>query len=299
MSSGLQPLSGGLTPLGGGEEKKETATPPSAPVSPPGAPRPVPVARPTVDFYDDEADEGRRRLPWIIGGALLALATLAFFLFRPLGAAATPMTTKPFMAADQSFSCEIPSNWETTALGAAADQGSALSSPGVSLSSGGGKMEVTFSTVRGLVTGQLLFGSDLTPGAMTGQSNALAVAKLQRKGVVKRYGDYKETKQPSCPSAMASVIVTDDKKLSADAVLYEFTARGASLCQRGSIHGYRAVVAGGVLIGAVTCSCDESDWERLKPAFVKFIGSIQEESPKTPGSLTEGGTSLGTNAGGE
>ncbi|WP_309710069.1 hypothetical protein [Armatimonas sp.] len=75
MSSGLQPLGGGLTPIGGGEEKKEAPPPATtAPVNPPGAPRPAPSMPVTRDFYNEEEDAGRKRLPFIIGGIVLALA---------------------------------------------------------------------------------------------------------------------------------------------------------------------------------------------------------------------------------
>lgn len=301
MSSGLQPLGGGLTPIGGGEEKKETpapVAPASTPAPPPGAPR-TPVSAPnTRDFYLEEEEAGRRRLPWLIGSGVLALAVVGFFMFRPLGPAAPPAGATVFTAADQAFTCEIPSNWSKTALGTAAEGGGETSSPGVRVTSGGATMEVTFSTVRGLMTGQLLFGSDLTPGSMQGQSNALAVAKLQKKGFPKRYGSYNETKQPSCPSGMGAVILNDEKKFVPDAVLYEFTAQGAGMHQRGAIHGYRAVVAGSTLIATVDCHCDESDWATLKPEFLKFIESIQEAKPAQPKGMLGTSGSLGGSAGG-
>ena len=255
----------------------------------------MPVTR---DFYGEEEDAGRKRLSFIIGGVVLALAALAFFLLRPLGPAATPTEAASFVAADQAFSCELPGNWEKTALGTAAEGGKETSSPGVRATSGGGMMEVTFSTVRGLMTGQLLFGSELTPGSMQGQSNALAVAKLQKKGVKKRFGNYEETKLPNCPSGMGASIIDENKKIVADAILYEFTAKGAGLHQRGAIHGYRAVMAGRTLIAAAICSCDESDWKKLQPEFLKFIASIQEAQASQPHSPLGAAGSLGTGAGG-
>ncbi|MBB6051403.1 hypothetical protein [Armatimonas rosea] len=299
MSSGLQPLGGGLTPMGGGEEKKETppappaAPAPTGPVTPPGAPRTAVPAPNTRDFYRDEEDAGRRRLPWLIGAGVLVAASIVFALLRPLGPAALPTGTTPFLAADQAFACDIPTNWDKTPLGTAAEGGQTTTSPGVRVTSGGGTMEVTFSTVRGLMTGQLLFGNELTPGSMQGQSNALAVANLQKKGVRKRLAGYQETKQPACPSGMGAMIIGESKTFVADAVLYEFTAQGAGLHQRGAIHGYRAVVAGATLIGAVLCWCDESDWPKLKPEFLKFIGSIKEARPSQPKSMLGTSGSLG------
>lgn len=48
----------------------------------------------------------------------------------------------------------------------------------------------------------------------------------------------------------------------------EFTADG------GKTHGYRSTAMGPQRVIYVTTSCPESDWEILKPAFSKVIGSI-------------------------
>jgi hypothetical protein len=259
--------------------------------------QPSPQERLANDFLDEEAQTSRRHLPKILGGIALAVVALALFLLRPLGPAATPEKSVRFVAADQSFSCLIPTNWTSTPLGRAAPGGGAFGNTGIEVTSGGARMEVTFSTVKGLMTGQLLMGNDLSPGANPGESRALTVAELQKKGYIERYKSYQETQEPMCPSGMAGTVLGKDKRFKPDAVLFSFRANGPSLRQRGEIQGYRAAVAGRFLVAAVTCSCDTADWERLKPAFLAFIEGVREERPQGIDDPMPFGSPLGSRPG--
>jgi hypothetical protein len=254
-----------LKPIGGGVQTTQTEAPKLVTQTQTTT---VPPSLPIRVLEPDPTGPNKGVIAAVIAGVVL-LGVLAFFVFRGGGPAEMPTNYTEFRAADGAFTASVPANWTLTPTGTAAENnGGLVESNGFRLRSGSAQVETTFSTVSALAGAQLLLGSDLTPGSMQGQSNAAAVAKMQRKGVKGRFANYEETKQPECPSSMGAMTLSDDKQLISDAVLYEFTASGT--------HGYRALMAGPSLIASALCQCSESDWPKLRPEFLKIIGGVKE-----------------------
>jgi len=272
--------------------------PPAQPASPVGSPalRPQPepqAAAPAYDqqpitptrpvAYEEVATGPNKRLIFGGIGAAVAVVAVAAFVLLHRGPAVVPSTYTTFTSADNTFTCETPNGWNTYATGEASGDKHSTKLNGVYMQSGDAAIEVTFSTVSGLVGSQLLFGKDPTPEAMGG-SRAAGVAWMQKRAVAKQFKGYSEKLMPDCPSGMGAMIPGKDPgkdlEFVPDARLYEFTASGNWLGFGGKIHGYRATMAGSNLIAAAECHCSEAEWEKLKPAFLHVIEKVQEVSAK-------------------
>ncbi|MDX1934168.1 MAG: hypothetical protein SFU56_16325 [Capsulimonadales bacterium] len=297
---GLQPI-GGKTEKGGKIEKEETPpapTPPAdaylrtaAPSTDNTPPDPARNLRRVIEEEEAQDNGPRVRAMLFGGGALLAVIVLAAYVVSQLPRPASDVREyQPFSAADHSFTCETPKGWEAKATGEAAGVPLSSQENGLILRSGSARMEITMSTVAGLAHGQLLFGGEITPGAMTGKGNAGTVARLQRKGIAGRYIHYRETQQKDVDSEMAST--EGLKELAAmgaaanirvdmepDVRLYEFTASEPWYRLGGKVHGFRGVFGGGAYIASVVCHCPEAEWSKVKPVFLRVMKSIREEPP--------------------
>jgi len=237
--------------------------PPAQPASPVGLPalrpqrepqaaapaydqQPITPTRPVA--YEEVAAAPNKRLIFGGIGAAVAVVAVAAFVLLHRGPAVVPSTYTTFTSADNTFTCETPNGWNTYATGEASGDKHSTKLNGVYMQSGDAAIEVTFSTVSGLVGSQLIFGKDPTPEAMGGMIPG------------------KDT--------------GTDLDFVPDARLYEFTASGNWLGFGGKIHGYRATMAGSNLIAAAECHCSEGEWEKLKPAFLHVIEKVQEVSAK-------------------
>ena len=144
----LAPI-GGLQPLGGNTvtQPKTESVPPletpivsSSPALPPGigyGPS-NPALRhslpPHSASYQQpyDAPEGSSKLPiYITGGVGLAMLVGIAIAFIPAAPVAPPTNWEPFVAADQSFSCDLPKEWYIKAMGKASTEKEASIGDGV------------------------------------------------------------------------------------------------------------------------------------------------------------------------
>jgi hypothetical protein len=195
-----------LKPIGGGSGEEPPAPPPAA--GPADSPLPNPQSSSSPVGYrapSYEPDPPPAKVPMLIGlgiGALLAI--VGFLLLKPEGSPTVPTAWTRFEAADGSFACDAPEGWKVSGTGSAAGDSKMAEDDGLVLNSGGAHVEVSMSTVAGLMTGQLLFGSSVTPEAMTG-SRANGVFTFQKRGLKKHFSGFKDTPIPPPASNMASL----------------------------------------------------------------------------------------------
>jgi hypothetical protein len=255
-----------------------------------------------------EPEPAPSKLPLFIGlgAATLAIGGTAFWLLKPDGKPTLPTAWANYAAADGSFTCETPEGWNVRGTGKNADGGAKMAQDnGVSMDSGGAHVEVSFSTVAALMTGQLLFGKETTPESMTG-SRANGVYTFQKRGLKKRFNDFKEATMPPPESRMASVDPSSLNQVSGsldktsleelfkpDIRISEFTGKRGGLGMGRPVQGIRACVGGRELIASVVCYCSPTDYASLKPAFLRIIGSIAETRKPGDGSLKLGAPGFG------
>ena len=107
------------------------------------------------------------------------------------------------------------------------------------------------------------------PQSLTG-SKAGVLHKQWHKRIAAEHKGYRETQ------------ISDYESPMGDARLAEWTASGNALGFYGPQHGYRASLTGGGKTMVVVCSCLESDWPVLKPAFKKVLGSLSAGEQAAP-----------------
>lgn len=310
----LAPI-GGLQPLGGNvatQPKPETVNPPAEPAPavsaspslPPGigygpttpasleAARHYSSHRPT---YEEEQRE--KKIPvYIMGGVGVAALIGIGIALIPAAPVAPPEAWQPFVAADQSFRCDLPKDWQVTAMGKASTDPQPSIGDGVLAKKSNASVEMTVSSVTGLLTGQLLFGNDPIPSGVF-NSRAAPIHRAHGKQFKKRFAGFKETKiTPTAtmfPKMTGVVMDATGKEFVPDIRWSEYTAGGNQYGFGGKRHGYRVTVGGTQSIVGIVCESSEKDWQKLKPAFEKAIISVNETRPRPGDNINvPGGASL-------
>lgn len=310
----LTPI-GGLQPLGGNVAVQTDTGPagvagigapapsPSSPALPPGigyGPS-TPPARNVHYSHGShhsrfEDPEQASKIPvYITAGVGLAAIVGIGILFIPAAPVAAPAEWEPFVAADQSFSCELPKEWNMVATGKASNDDRPTIGDGVTATKGNAHIEMTVSSVAGLLTGQLLFGDDPIPSGVF-NSRAAPIHRAHGKKFKNRFAGFKESKVTPIaqmfPKMTGVVMDKTGKEFVPDIRWSEYTAGGNRFGFGGKRHGYRMTVGGGQYIVNVICESSERDWPKLKPAFERAIVSVNEpRKPQSPMmSLPGGGT---------
>jgi hypothetical protein len=325
----LKPV--GLQPVGGKKRETETQHPnntehrpqPPSPLVPPSAApasaylstapptpadnsplNPADNLRRIQQIEEEQDNSPRNRALLTGGGALVVILAIGSYLMSKMPHPASAVSDyASFSAADQTFMCDVPTSWSQKATGAAAGDHLATAANGLTITSGSTRIEISMSTVAGLVQGQLLFGGDPAPGGLSGKGNAATVAGLQKKGITGRFVGYTEAVQKDFDSKMAAteglkeLQALEDQAAAARAAnpeegdtpaprikldiepdirLYEFTATEPWYNLGGKVHGFRGVFAGGNNIASVLCQCPEDEWSKVKPVFRHVMESIRE-----------------------
>ncbi|MGI4792254.1 MAG: hypothetical protein ACRYFS_25800 [Janthinobacterium lividum] len=211
-----------------------------------------------------------------IGGLLLVLLITAIVALTPKHTPA-PTAFTAFSAADNSFSCAAPTGWNTTpaASGAKMSDGSESTVGGVLFQQNSASIDITTDSYATLVAYDVM-NNNADPQSLTG-SKAGVLHKQWHKRIAAEHKGYTETQIADFEGAMG------------DGRLAEWTGAGNALGFGGSLHGYRASLADGGKTAVIVCSCLESDWPALKPAFqhvlLSFIaGEAEAPAPAMPGS---------------
>ncbi len=308
-----------LKPIGGGSGEEPPA--PQTPATPPPTAGPRPLAPPPsagppahsplptphspsppigyrAPSYEPDPPPSKVPLFVGLGIGVAALCAIGFWLFKPDAPPTIPTAWTTFEAANGSFNCDVPEGWSVSGTGQASGDSKMAEDDGLILNSGGAHVEVSMSTVAGLMTGQLLFGSSTTPEAMTG-SRANGVFTFQKRGLKKHFSSFTDTPIPAPESKMASIDpggltelagATGSTKdlaglkdalkdiVKADIRIAEFSGKKTGLGMGRPVRGVRACVAGRELIASVSCWCPPKDYPAMKPVFLRIIGSVAEGS---------------------
>ncbi len=302
FSDDLTPI-GGLQPLGGNAATQPPPPPavsasvpslsqspvrlPSSPTLPPGVGY-GPTAPSSPDGYrnpgyrpapPDEPEEASRLPLYIGGGVGLAVLIGVGLLFIPAAPVAPPTAWEPFVAADNTFLCDLPKGWEVHAMGKASAENQPSVGDGVTAKKSNASVEMTVSSVSGLIAGQLLFGDSPVPTGLF-NSRAAPIHRASGKRFKTRFRGFKETKVTPTPQMFPKMtgIVADKtgKEFVPDIRWHEYTAGGNQFGFGGKRHGYRVTVGGNQSIVNIVCESSEGDWRKLKPAFERTIVSVAE-----------------------
>ena len=186
----------------------------------------------------------RNALFLLLGAAITV--PLASGCVRTQGAPAEAVTAyEPFEASDKSVTGEAPAGWEKEA----GDSGGTLAR--VNFTKGDAKIRIRADA-----------GASFMADAMKG-GPVPVIDAMHEKGI-KQLEEF-----VSNPEAMPAQPMTSPI---GEARYSEFTADG------GQTHGYRSTAIGPQRVVSVTAYCPERDWETLKPAFSKVIGSVANGS---------------------
>ena len=164
---------------------------------------------------------------------------------------AAPTSLTKFESKDKQVRFEYPAGWEVTASG-----GQGLLSHSV-FQQGPAKIDVGCDLAGSLFAG---------PGAPRDPNEEPASARIHELGLKNMKEDFSGyEEQPAQPI----------KTNIGEGRISEFTAAGSF---GGKIRGYRATALTRDRRVTVICTCPERDWETLKPAFTKVIGSLSQGS---------------------
>ncbi len=181
--------------------------------------------------------------------ALLLLLSAAFIapILSGCGSApAEPVSSyEPFEATDKSVTGESPAGWEKEA----GDTGGTLAR--LNFTQGDAKIRIRADA-----------GASFMADAM--KNGPVPVIDAMHEKGIKQLDEFVSGAEAMPAKPMKSSI--------GEARYSEFTADG------GKTHGYRSTAIGPQRVVSVTATCPESDWETLKPAFDKVIGSLQNGS---------------------
>lgn len=245
---------------------------------------PRPVSAAPMMMVEDSGSS--RKITMYFGSAFAAvLLVIGFFVFRTPPPVPAPTGFSSFTAQNNSFACETPDGWDLQPTGEAGTK-TDKQSDGIIMRKGNAEIRVTMVDVAGQMASELLFGSNPVPESVTG-SRAGSLHKRSKKAFANRFKGYEEKAVGNIDSKMGGIYFSDSKEMMSDTQVTEFTATSNRWGLGGPLHGYRASLGGGQWIAAVTCVCSERDFQKLRPAFLRVIASVQEMGK--PGRLGGGG----------
>lgn len=308
FSDDLVPM-GGLQPLGGTTAPSPTVEPTispevpavtASPALPPGigyGPT-IPAGQGGSSYrpvYEDP--EQASKLPvYVTGGVGLAVLIGIGIAMIPAAPVPAPTDWESFVAADQSFLCELPKGWDINAMGKASQKNEPSVGDGVIAKKSNASLEMTVSSVAGLIAGQLLYGNDPIPSGFM-NSRAAPIHRAHGRKFKDRFRGFKETKVTPTPEMypkMTGVVLDKTGQEAVPDIRWsEYTAGGNKFGFGGKRHGYRVTVGGNQYILNVVAECSEQDWPKLKPSFERSIVSLNEtRKPQGNGIPIPGGGSL-------
>ena len=210
------------------------------------------------------------------GGSKVAIAIGAFFLVVVVAGGLfmfvgrnppkvdAPTAFVAYTAPDKSFSCQQPEGWDVSDAAGGAVVASAA------FMQGGAKIDITSDLSGSLMAdinksfGQMGGGMmDAFPGAGGGEVQKTPVEKAHDRigaSLAEKFSDFEDGPTLTFTSKVGQARYS------------EFSAKAGRF--GGRMKGIRATMLGGERQIRVLATCPERDWESLKPAFEKVIGSI-------------------------
>jgi hypothetical protein len=168
------------------------------------------------------------------------------------GPVPAPTAFKPFDWKDGGWGCEVPEGWEASASG--------KKNSSAKITKGSAKISLR-TDVSGSLMAEMGSGGYNKQGPPSDEDYPVHKAHVMGlEQASSEYSDYKEEK----PTKFNNAIGGEGRKS-------EFTASGGF---SGPIKGYRATFLSRDRRFTVFCTCNESDWETLKPAFDKVLESF-------------------------
>ena len=168
------------------------------------------------------------------------------------GAVPAPTAYKEYAAKESSFTVQYPDGWDV--------KGGGKGNHCAKFSKSSALISVSTNLSDSLMGDLASIGAGSNSAHMTEEDAAVHKIHLKNKGELAE--DFGETKEEK-PVKFVSMLGEGRKS--------EFTAGGGL---GGSIHGYRATILGRDRRLKIVCTCSESDWPTLKPAFDKVLESF-------------------------
>lgn len=172
-----------------------------------------------------------------------------------------PTAYVPFNLKDGTFACQAPEGW--TLRGGGSKSGSPA---WAKFESGPALIEVKASAAGSLM-------SDAMGGSVTGEPMPPEFEPVHRihQGALReaeqKFTEYKEVS----PAPLVIQCQLGPARLS------EFTAKSSFGT---ALHGYRGTIIGHEKGVTVYCSCPESNWQALKPAFDNMFATLEPGTPE-------------------
>ena len=200
--------------------------------------------------------------------AALFVAWSAMFAGCGVGDVPAPTEYKTWDAKEGAFRIQYPADWEAAGGGKQGTQWAKFTKGGAMIKVGVG---LAGSLIGDIASGGLASahagGSGDEMGLTKEQQEALApvtrVHELRKEEMAKEHSDYKELTASNISCKLGP------------ARKGEFTALGGL---GGKLHGYHVTILGHNLRVSVVCTCPESNWAVLQPAFDKIISDL-DSSP--------------------
>jgi hypothetical protein len=218
----------------------------------------------------EEEEGGIRILPIVLG--VLGVAALAGILYLKAGKqqmVPAPTSFVKYSAADKSFACQAPAEWQSAGMASHGVAGGAL------FKKGPAKIDIT-ADLAGSLMGDVATSQNAAAAGLAEVAPGLAAAlskppvekvhEADKARMAAKYKEYEEGQMKPFRSAAG------------EARYSEWTANGGF--GKGKLHGYRVTILGSERRIAIICEAPEGSWQNLKPAFEKVIGSM---SPGTGG----------------
>ena len=181
--------------------------------------------------------------------AVMAASLLGmWFLGCGSGPVPAPTTYTKIESPDKQFQCEHPASWKVTTTG-----GKGLLSHCV-FEAGAARIDISSD-----VLGSLMAGPATTPNYPNAEPPVARIHEVGQGKFAENFSNYEEQEPKPVQTNLGEGRVA------------EFTAVG-SLGRK--LHGYRATLLSKDRRITTMCSCPVSEWETLKPAFDKVIGSL-------------------------
>ncbi len=222
-------------------------------------------------MYDDDSASRSKIILGVGGGVFVLLLVLAYFVFaRKPESIPAPTAFVPFEASDKSFEGEGPKGWQRRRSVGLGGMGS-----GVRFEHAAASIVIA-SDLQGSLMGDIARANNAQFENMAGMlpegmQNAMpkAVPPVEalhiagKKAAAKDLKDYDEKPIQPLESPLG------------EGRTCEFTGEKEGLIGGGKQHGYRVMILGGERRISVFCQCPDRDWNTLKPAFQRVIGSLK------------------------
>lgn len=177
------------------------------------------------------------------------------------GSAKVPTAYTSFNSKDGTFACQAPEGWENRGGG-----GKSGTPSWAKFESGPALIEIRASAAGSLLS-DAMGGNSVEPGMPPELEPVHRIHESGLKEAEQKFKGYAET--ANSPGVIVCLL--------GPARVSEFTAKSSFGT---ALHGYRGTIIGHDKGVTIYCSCPETDWPALKPAFDNVFVTLERGTPE-------------------